>query len=69
MTIHKNAFQSCNFDKLLHIFNYSLSPIEYDILWTQSLILHKMLIFTGTLNLNRFKENCDAVATNEFRRV
>ena len=33
---------------------------------TQSLILHKMLTFTGTLNLIRFRENWDVVETNEF---
>ena len=38
-------------------------------LGTQSLILHKMLTFTGTLNLSRFRENWDVVATNEFHRV
>ena len=36
---------------------------------TLSLILHKMLTFTGTLNLSRFRENWDVVATNEFHRV
>ena len=35
-------------------------------LWTQSLILHKTVTFTGTLNLRRFKKNWDGVATNEF---
>ena len=38
-------------------------------LGTLSLILHKMLTFTGTLNLSRFRENWDVVATNEFHRV
>ena len=38
-------------------------------IWTQSLILHKMLTFTGTLNLSRFRENWDVVVTNEFHRV
>ena len=33
---------------------------------TQSLILHKMLTFTGTLNISRFRENWDVVVTNEF---
>ena len=38
-------------------------------IYTQSLILHKMLTFTGTLSLSRFKENWDVVVTNEFCRV
>ena len=42
--------------------------IHMDI-YTQSLILHKMLTFTGTLSLSRFKENWDVVVTNEFCRV
>ena len=36
---------------------------------TQSLIIHKMLIFPGTLNLSRFRENWDIVVTNEFHWV
>ena len=35
----------------------------------QSLILHKMLTLTGTLNLSRFRENWDVAATNEFHRA
>ena len=36
---------------------------------TQSLIINKMLIFPGTLNLSRFRENWDIVVTNEFHWV
>ena len=36
-------------------------------LWTQS--LHKMLTFTGTLNLSRFRKNWDVMVTNEILRV
>ena len=36
---------------------------------TQSLILHEMLAFTGTLNLSSFRENWDVLVTNEFHRV
>ena len=35
----------------------------------QSLILHKMLTFTGTVSLIRLGENRDVVLTNEFHRV
>ena len=38
-------------------------------LWTQSLILHKMLKFTGILNLSRFRKTWDVVVTNEFHKV
>ena len=33
---------------------------------TQSLIVHKMVTFTGTLSLSTFRENWDVVVTNEF---
>ena len=36
---------------------------------SQSLILHKMLTFKGTLNLSRFRENWDVVVTTEFHSV
>ena len=35
----------------------------------QSLILHKMLTFTGPLSLSRFGENWNVVVTNEFHRI
>ena len=38
-------------------------------IWTQSLILNKMLTLTGTLSLSKFMENWDVVVTNEFCRV
>ena len=38
-------------------------------IWTQSLIIQKMLTFTGTLSLRRFRENWDVVVINEFDRV
>ena len=38
-------------------------------IWTQSLIIQKMLTFTGTLSLQRFRENWDVVVINEFDRV
>ena len=34
-----------------------------------TLIQHKMLTFTGTLSLRRFRENWDVVVTSEFHRV
>ena len=37
--------------------------------WTQSLILHKMSKFTGTLNLSRFRKNWDVVVANECHKV
>ena len=36
---------------------------------SQSLILHKMLTFKGTLNLSRFRENWDVVVITEFHSV
>ena len=37
-------------------------------IWTQSLILYKMLAFTGTINLSRFRGNWDVSVTNKFFR-
>ena len=39
-----------------------------DTIRAQSLILLKMLTFTGPLNMCRFMENWDVVLTNEFHR-
>ena len=33
-----------------------------------SLLLHKILAFTGTLSLNKFRENWDVMVTIEFHR-
>ena len=47
-----------------------LLPLTSDLpVRTQSLILYKMLTFTGTLSLSRLWENWDVVIANEFQRI
>ena len=54
--------------KNLHVYRDLYQEIfaRQSFIWTQSLILHKLLTFTGTLSLSRFRKNWDIVVTNEF---
>ena len=38
-------------------------------LWTQSLILHEMLTFTGCLTLGKLRECKDILRTNELQKM
>ena len=38
-------------------------------IWTQSLILHEMLTFTGCLTLGKLRECKDILRTNELQKM
>ena len=55
--------------KKFEIFPAPSARYEIFVFEKQSLILLKMLIFTGTLNLSRFRGNWHVMVSNEFHRV